>query len=76
MGLRSFARALVAAGGGLGLLGLLGGAVAGQTNLQETDPLFWALVIISFAGAIIVFAIMIYAIIRFRDPTTRRRRYG
>ena len=55
---------------------MAGTAAAGETNLQETNTLLWALIILSFAGAIIVFAIMIYALWKFRDPATKRRRYG
>lgn len=76
MGPRSFGGALALVAGGWATLVRSAGTWAGQTNLQETDPLFWALVLISFAGAILVFAIMIYALLRFRDPATRRRRYG
>jgi hypothetical protein len=46
------------------------------TNLQETVPLIWALTIISVIGAALTFGALIYALLRFRDPTTRGRRYG
>jgi hypothetical protein len=57
-------------------LAFAGTASAGETILQETTPLLWTLIAISFAGAIITFSIMIYALWKFRDPATRRRRYG
>jgi hypothetical protein len=31
---------------------------------------------ISVAGAIVTFSFLVYAVWRFRDPKTRRRRYG
>jgi heme/copper-type cytochrome/quinol oxidase subunit 2 len=49
---------------------------AGQTDLQETSPLVWILLAISVGGAIITFAFLVYAVWKFRDPTTRGRRYG
>ncbi|MCI4363391.1 MAG: hypothetical protein L3K13_03690 [Thermoplasmata archaeon] len=48
----------------------------GETPLQEISPLVWVLVAISAAGAFVTYAIMVYAIWRFRDPSTRRRNYG
>lgn len=52
------------------------GSAAAETNLQETMPLVWVLLAMSFAGAAITFAILAYAIWKFRDPATKRRRYG
>ncbi|MGB6500568.1 MAG: hypothetical protein WBG19_04095 [Thermoplasmata archaeon] len=57
-------------------LALLAPSVAGETNLQLTQPLLWALIAISSAGAIVTFSFLVYALWRFRDPTARRRRYG
>ena len=57
----------------------LGAAVArlpGETNLQLTNPLLWTLVAISTAGAIVTFAVLVYALWRFKDPSARRRRHG
>ena len=51
-------------------------ARATESNLQLTSPLVWVLVAISAAGAIVTFAFLVYAIVKFRDPETRRRRYG
>ena len=48
----------------------------GSTNLAETSPLVWVMVAISIGGSIITFAILAYAIWRFRDPNARGRRYG
>ena len=47
-----------------------------DSNLQLTSPLVWVMVAIGAAGAIITFAFLVYAIVKFRDPATRRRRYG
>jgi hypothetical protein len=74
--LRPWARALTVGAGGLGLLALTAVASAGSSNLQETTPLVWVMVAISVAGAIITWGIMVYALWKFRDPATRRRRYG
>jgi hypothetical protein len=52
------------------------GVVAVTTNYQETLPLLWALTIISVVGAAVTFGALLYAILRFRDPSTRGRRYG
>jgi hypothetical protein len=49
---------------------------AAQTNLQLTTPLLWTVIAISVAGAIVTFAFLVYAVLRFRDPAVRRRRYG
>ncbi len=49
---------------------------AAATPLQQTLPLVWVLTGISVGGALITYAFLVYAIYRFRDPATRRRRYG
>ncbi len=49
---------------------------ATESNLQLTSPLVWVMVAISAAGAIVTFAFLVYAVVKFRDPATRRRRYG
>ncbi len=51
-------------------------SAAGQSNLSETTPLVDAMFILSMAGAIVTFAILVWALIRFRDPATKGRRYG
>ncbi len=62
--------------------GVAGSAGAGfvahatESNLQLTSPLVWVMVAISVAGAIVTFAFLVYAVVNFRDPETRRRRYG
>jgi heme/copper-type cytochrome/quinol oxidase subunit 2 len=48
----------------------------GESPLQQVSPLVWVMVAISAAGAIVTFAFLVYAIVKFRDPNTRRRRYG
>jgi len=66
-------RSLPTAGGAaLGLAGLL----ADSSDLQQISPLVWTMVAIGAAGAIVTFAFLVYAIVKFRDPATRRRRYG
>jgi hypothetical protein len=74
--LRRLARGLTAWAGGSVLLAVLGAASAGPTNLQETSPLVWVMVAISVAGAIITWGVMVYALWKFKDPATKRRRYG
>ncbi len=54
-------------------LGLLGAA---SSDLAQVSPLLWTMIAISAAGAIVTFAILAYALHKFRDPSTRRRRYG
>jgi hypothetical protein len=49
---------------------------SGESNLQETNALLWVMIGISVAGAIVTFAFLVYSVVRFRDPKTRRRRYG
>jgi len=63
---------LAGAAGAAGLLPLH----ASQTPIQEISPLVWVMVAISAAGAFITYAIMAYAVWRFRDPSTKRRNYG
>lgn len=48
----------------------------GVTNLDLTNPLLWTILAIGVAGAIVTFAFLVYAVWKFRDPATRRRRYG
>ena len=47
-----------------------------ESNLQLTTPLVWTMVAIGAAGAIVTFAFMVYALLKFRDPATKGRRYG
>ena len=61
---------------GAGALDALRAAAWGDSNLAQTSPLIWVMVAISAAGAIVTFAFLVYAIAKFRDPATRRRRYG
>lgn len=49
---------------------------AGQTDLQEISPLVWVILAISVGGAIITFAFLAYAVWKYRDPSTKGRRYG
>jgi hypothetical protein len=52
------------------------GVMATQTDLQITEPLLWVMLALTVAGAIVTYAFMVYAVWRFRDPTTKRRRHG
>lgn len=47
-----------------------------ESNLELTSPLVWVMIAISAAGAIVTFAFLVYAVVKFRDPATRGRRYG
>ena len=49
---------------------------ASESNLGLTSPLVWAMVAIGAAGAIVTFAFLVYALVKFRDPATKGRRYG
>jgi heme/copper-type cytochrome/quinol oxidase subunit 2 len=49
---------------------------ATESNLEQTTPLVWVMVAMSVAGALITFAFLVYAVLKFRDPKTRGRRYG
>jgi hypothetical protein len=75
---RGLRRALLAVGGLAALAASTGAALAqgGPTNLEETSPLIWVITAAEVAGAGLTFAFLWYAVIRFRDPATRRRRYG
>lgn len=50
--------------------------LSGATVLQEVTPLLWVLIGLSVGGAAITYGFLVYAIWRFRDPTTKRRNYG
>jgi hypothetical protein len=55
----------------------LGGAWAsGETPLQLTEPLLWVMLALTVAGALVTYAFLVYAVWKFRDPTTRGRRHG
>jgi hypothetical protein len=76
VGARRFPRAAWLAWAAGTVLAFAGSAAAGESNLQLTAPLVWVLVGISAAGATITWGIMVYALWKFQDPKTRRRRYG
>jgi hypothetical protein len=68
------ARAAVA--GPLGFsAGLLVGA-PGLTDLQQTLPLVWLILVLSIIGAGITWGVLAYTLWKFRDPATKGRRYG
>ena len=52
------------------------GSTSSQTILEQVSPLVWVMVAIAAGGAIVTYAFLVYAIWRFRDPSTRRRNYG
>lgn len=47
-----------------------------SSNSDQTMTLIWVLLVISVAGALATFGVLVYALIRFRDPATKGRRYG
>jgi heme/copper-type cytochrome/quinol oxidase subunit 2 len=51
-------------------------AAAGQTDLQQTEPLVWVMIGISVVGAVVVYGFLAYALWKFRDPHTKGRKYG
>lgn len=51
-------------------------SAAGQTDLQQTLPLIEVMFLLSLAGALATFIILIWALVKFRDPATKGRRYG
>ena len=74
---RRWLRGVLTAAGPVALLSLSGlAAAAGQTDLQETLPLVQAMFFLSLAGALLTFIILVWALLKFRDPTTKGRRYG
>jgi hypothetical protein len=73
---RRVARGLLAIASGLGALAIAGGAAAGPSPLDQTIPLIWVMTAISVVGAVIVYAILAWAIYKFRDPAAKGRRYG
>lgn len=77
MGRRAFARRASAIATPLAaLLGTGTAAASGPTDLQQISPLIWVMIAISVGGALITFAILFYALWRYRDPATKGRRYG
>jgi hypothetical protein len=64
--------------GPLGAAAVSAGALvgSGSTNLDQTNALVWILIAISAAGAIVTFGFLVYALLRFRDPKVKGRRYG
>jgi hypothetical protein len=53
-----------------------GARVLGLTNLQETMPLVYAMLVIAVIGAAITWSFLVYALWKFRDPNVKGRRYG
>ena len=76
MRLRVLTRGLIAALGVSGLSALTGLASADPTNLQQTTPILDVILALSAGGAAITFGFLVYALWKFRDPATKRRRYG
>jgi hypothetical protein len=73
---RGWLRALTILAGSIGTLAATGLASAGPTDYQQTMPLVWALTALSVVGSALTFAVLIWALLRFRDPATKGRRYG
>ena len=76
MGARRWLRGASGAALAAVALALPGVAAAGSTDAQQTAPLIWVMLALSIAGAALVFAVLVWALIRFRDPRTKGRRYG
>jgi hypothetical protein len=67
-----FAVALV-----LDLLAITGSALgSGSSVIDQVSPLVWVMIAISAGGATITYGFLVYALWKFRDPSTRRRNYG
>ncbi|HYK92471.1 MAG TPA: hypothetical protein VEY07_00300 [Thermoplasmata archaeon] len=66
----AWAGAILAAGTGTTL------RAAGQTDYQQTLPLIDVMFVLSLAGALVTFGILVWALVKFRDPATKGRRYG
>ncbi len=54
----------------------LPGAIPGATDLAQESPIIWVLTGLAAGGAVITFAFLVYGVLRFRDRTTKGRRYG
>ena len=52
------------------------GAPAGETDLQQTMPLVYLMLVLSIIGAALTWSFLVYALWKFRDPATKGRRYG
>lgn len=52
------------------------GFLVGSSNLAKTNGLIWMMIAIGTAGTIVTFSFLVYAIMRFRDPKVKGRRYG
>ncbi|HZY91336.1 MAG TPA: hypothetical protein VFG07_00970 [Thermoplasmata archaeon] len=77
MSIRRWLRGSLSALGVVVLLGASGPAAAsGQTDLQQTAPLVEVMFLLSLIGAVLTFGILIWALVKFRDPATKGRRYG
>lgn len=51
-------------------------AAPGLTDLQQTLPLVYLMIVLSVVGAGITWSVLAYALWKFRDPATKGRRYG
>jgi len=67
-----------ARGGVVGAALLAVGALlgSGSTNLDQTNAIVWVMVAISAAGSVVTFGFLVYALVKFRDPKAKGRRYG
>ena len=46
------------------------------TDLAQESQIIWVITGISAGGAAITFAFLVYAILRYRDPSMKGRRHG
>ncbi len=60
----------------VGAAGGTAGPLRALTDLQQTLPLVYAMLIISIIGAAVTWGFLVYALWKFRDPATKGRKYG
>lgn len=66
-------------GSGTGIAHVVAGGsklLSADTDLDQTMPLVWLMLVISIIGAAITWAFLAYALWKYRDPATKGRRYG
>ena len=60
---------------GAGLLSA-GAHLSAATDLSQESQIIWVITGIAAGGTVITFAFLVYALLRFRDPSTKGKRYG
>ena len=64
-----------AAAFGAGLVSA-GAHLSAATDLAQESQIIWVITGIAAGGTAITIAFLVYAVLRFRDPSTKGRRYG